>query len=272
MPKTILEVKNLTKIYGGNVVFKDISLVVNEGDTVVIIGPSGTGKSTLLRCINLLTLSDGGQVWLDGEEITKAGHNADHVRQHIGMVFQNFLLFNHLTAIDNVMVGLTRVKHMGKEDARQKALEELKRVGLADRAGHYPGQLSGGQQQRVAIARALAMDPRIMLFDEPTSALDPELIGEVLEVMRQLARDGMTMMVVTHEMGFAREVANRMVFMEKGGIVEEGSPEELFYRPRFPRTREFLWKITELYGKKEGAKDTKEAKGAQDAKDAGGAP
>jgi len=260
MTKPILEVKSLTKSYAGNVVFKDISLTVNEGDTVVIIGPSGTGKSTLLRCVNLLTRAESGQIWLDGEEITEPGHNEDQVRAHIGMVFQNFLLFNHLTALDNVSIGLSRVKHLPKEQAREKAQHELKRVGLADRAGHYPGQLSGGQQQRVAIARALAMDPRIMLFDEPTSALDPELIGEVLEVMRQLARDGMTMMVVTHEMGFAREVANRMVFMEKGSIVEEGSPEDLFYRPRFPRTREFLWKITELYGKKEtpeGAKDAK---------------
>jgi polar amino acid transport system ATP-binding protein len=257
MAKTILEVKNLTKTYGGNVIFKDISLKVDEGDTVVIIGPSGTGKSTLLRCINLLTQADSGQIWLDGEEITKAGHNEDEVRQHIGMVFQNFLLFNHLSALDNVMVGLTRVKRIPKESARDKAMQELKRVGLADRAGHYPGQLSGGQQQRVAIARALAMDPRIMLFDEPTSALDPELIGEVLEVMRQLARDGMTMMVVTHEMGFAREVANRMIFLERGSIIEEGSPEDLFYRPRFERTREFLWKITELYGKHEGEKKAK---------------
>ncbi len=257
MAKTILEVKNLTKTYGGNVIFKDISLNVDEGDTVVIIGPSGTGKSTLLRCINLLTRADGGQIWLDGEEITKVGHNEDEVRQHIGMVFQNFLLFNHLTALDNVMIGLTRVKRLPKEQAREKATQELKRVGLADRAGHYPGQLSGGQQQRVAIARALAMDPRIMLFDEPTSALDPELIGEVLEVMRQLARDGMTMMVVTHEMGFAREVANRMVFLERGAIIEEGSPDDLFYRPRFERTREFLWKITELYGKHEGEKKPK---------------
>ncbi len=250
LSQPILEIKHLTKRYGENVIFQDISLTVNEGETIVVIGPSGTGKSTLLRCINLLTRADEGQIWLDGQEITAKGHDEDQVRQHIGMVFQNFLLFNHLSALENVSIGLTRVKGLPRAEAEKKALRELERVGLADRAGHYPGQLSGGQQQRVAIARALAMDPRIMLFDEPTSALDPELIGEVLEVMRQLARDGMTMIVVTHEMGFAREVANRIIFMEKGRIVEEGPPDELFYRPRFERTREFLWKITELYGKR----------------------
>ena len=194
---------------------------------------------------------------MDGEEITAKGYNEDMVRQHIGMVFQNFLLFNHLTALDNVMIGLTRVKKLPKEKAVKKAMDELRRVGLLDRADHYPGQLSGGQQQRVAIARALAMDPRVMLFDEPTSALDPELIGEVLGVMEKLARDRMTMLVVTHEMGFAREVADRIVFMEKGNIVEEGSPDELFYHSKHDRTREFLWKITELYGKKEKDKGEK---------------
>jgi polar amino acid transport system ATP-binding protein len=251
MPKPILTIKNLTKTYGQNVIFQHLDLTVNEGDTIVIIGPSGTGKSTLLRCINLLTRPNEGQIWLDDLEITAKGTDEDQVRQHIGMVFQNFLLFNHLTALGNVKLGLTRVKHLSDEAATEKALRELNRVGLADRADHYPGQLSGGQQQRVGIARALAMDPRVMLFDEPTSALDPELIGEVLEVMRQLALDGMTMLVVTHEMGFAREVADRIVFMEKGYIVEEGSPDEMFNHPKFDRTREFLWKITELYGKKE---------------------
>jgi polar amino acid transport system ATP-binding protein len=250
----ILQAKNLTKIYGQNVIFRDISLDVNQGETIVIIGPSGTGKSTLLRCMNLLTKPDAGQVFLDGKEITCKDCNEDMVRQHIGMVFQNFLLFNHLTALDNVMVGLTRVKGLKKEQAREKAMHELTRVGLSDRAGHYPGQLSGGQQQRVGIARALAMDPRVMLFDEPTSALDPELIGEVLTVMGQLARDRMTMVMVTHEMGFAREVADRIVFMEKGSIVEQGSPDELFNHPQHDRTREFLWKITELYGNKEKQK------------------
>ena len=251
MPKPILTIKNLTKTYGQNVIFQHLDLTVNEGDTIVIIGPSGTGKSTLLRCINLLTRPNEGQIWLDDLEITAKGTDEDKVRQHIGMVFQNFLLFNHLTALGNVKLGLTKVKHMTDEAATEKAMRELSRVGLADRANHYPGQLSGGQQQRVGIARALAMDPRVMLFDEPTSALDPELIGEVLEVMRQLALEGMTMMVVTHEMGFAREVADRIVFMEKGFIVEEGSPDEMFNHPKYDRTREFLWKITELYGKKE---------------------
>ncbi len=268
MADVILEARNLTKIYGQNIIFKDINLKVAEGETIVLIGPSGTGKSTLLRCMNLLTSVDEGAVFLDGKQITRPakhegrklrdgrkislpGYSEDEVRQHIGMVFQNFLLFSHLTALDNVMIGLLRVRKLSREKAGAKAMDELARVGLGDHAGHYPGQLSGGQQQRVAIARALAMDPRVILFDEPTSALDPELIGEVLGVMEKLARDRMTMVVVTHEMGFAREVADRIVFMEKGGIVEEGSPDELFLHPKHDRTREFLWKITELYGKKE---------------------
>ncbi|GAB4475244.1 MAG: amino acid ABC transporter ATP-binding protein [Anaerolineales bacterium] len=247
----ILQAKNLTKIYGENVIFKDISLDVKKGETIVIIGPSGTGKSTLLRCLNLLTPVDSGQIFLEGQEITAPNVDHDQVRQKIGMVFQNFLLFNHLTALGNVLVGLTKVKKMPIEQAKQKAMHELERVGLADRANHYPAQLSGGQQQRVAIARALAMDPLVMLFDEPTSALDPELIGEVLGVMEQLAHEHMTMLVVTHEMGFAREVADRIIFMEKGHIVEQGSPEDLFEHPQHTRTREFLGKISELYGKKE---------------------
>ena len=222
-----------------------------EGDTVVIIGPSGTGKSTLLRCINLLTKIDQGEIFLDGQKITSPEVDENEIRSHIGMVFQDFLLFNHLTALDNVTVGLTKVLGYDSEKAKEKALYELDRVGLAAQAKQYPGQLSGGQKQRVAIARALALDPRIMLFDEPTSALDPELIGEVLEVMRKLSNEGMTMIVVTHEMGFAREVSDRIIFLENGLVVEDGTPDDLFYRPKFERTREFLWKITELYGKNE---------------------
>jgi polar amino acid transport system ATP-binding protein len=249
--KTIIKVEDLSKQYGGQDVLKGISLTVNEGETVVIIGPSGTGKSTLLRCINLLTKADRGRIWLDDQEITTPDVDEDEVRSHIGMVFQDFLLFNHLTALGNVMVGLTKVLGMPRDEAESKAMEELARVGLGDNAEQYPGQLSGGQKQRVAIARALAMDPRVILFDEPTSALDPELIGEVLEVMGKLAHEGMTMLVVTHEMGFAREVADRIVFIEKGVVVEDGPPNDLFRRPRVERTREFLWKLTELYGKHE---------------------
>jgi polar amino acid transport system ATP-binding protein len=247
----VLVANHLTKKYDQNVIFHDISLSVQEGETAVILGPSGTGKSTLLRCLNLLVRAEEGQIFLDGEEITARGYNEDLARQRIGMVFQNFLLFNHLTALDNVVLGLNQVKHLSKEQARKRAMSELERVGLADRADHYPGQLSGGQQQRVGIARALALDPRVMLFDEPTSALDPELIGEVLEVMRGLAKEGMTMLVVTHEMGFAREAANRMIFLEKGGIVEEGTPDELFDHPKNERTRQFLSKFAELHGKAE---------------------
>jgi polar amino acid transport system ATP-binding protein len=248
LDKTIINIKELSKAYGGKDVLKSINLTVNEGDTIVLIGPSGTGKSTLLRCINLLTRPDGGQIWLDDQEITQHGINEESVRAHIGMVFQDILLFNHLTALGNVMIGLTKVLKNSKEEARDRAYQELEYVGLREHADKYPGQLSGGQKQRVAIARALAMNPRVMLFDEPTSALDPELIGEVLETMKRLANEGMTMVCVTHEMGFAREVADKIVFMENGVIVEEGSPEKMFNNPQIPRTREFLWKITELYG------------------------
>ena len=251
MSQPVLVANHLTKRYGPNTIFQDISLSVQERETIVIVGPSGTGKSTLLRCLNLLARAEEGQVFLDGVEITAKGYSEDLARQRIGMVFQNFLLFNHLSALENVMLGLTHVKRLPKAQARERAMSELTRVGLGDRAGHYPGQLSGGQQQRVGIARALALDPRVMLFDEPTSALDPELIGEVLEVMQQLAHDGMTMLVVTHEMGFAREAANRMIFLEKGGIVEEGAPEDLFTHPKNERTRQFLSKISELHAQTE---------------------
>jgi polar amino acid transport system ATP-binding protein len=258
MAKVIIEVQKLAKQYGANEVLKNISLTVHEGDTVVIIGPSGTGKSTLLRCINLLSKPDSGSIFLDGEEITLPGTNEDIVRQHVGMVFQDFLLFNHLTALGNVMIGLTKVLGLPQKEAEQRARMELANVGLAENADQYPGQLSGGQKQRVAIARVLALDPRVILFDEPTSALDPELIGEVLEVMKMLAQGGMTMVVVTHEMGFAREVADRIVFMEKGVIVEEGTPRDLFYHPEVERTREFLWKISELYGNNQGTGENRD--------------
>jgi polar amino acid transport system ATP-binding protein len=247
MSDVILKVEDIKKIYNGRAILAGISLDIEQKETIVIVGPSGTGKSTLLRCINLLTRPDDGKIWLNGREITAAGVNEDNVRQQIGMVFQDFLLFDHLTALNNVMVGLTKVKGMNREQAREKAVSELARVGLEDKADGYPAQLSGGQQQRVAIARALAMDPKILLFDEPTSALDPELIGEVLEVMKRLALEGTTMIVVTHEMGFAGDVADRIVFMEGGVIVEQGPPEQLFRNPRLPRTKAFLSKITKLH-------------------------
>lgn len=249
MTEPIIKLEDIHKSYGKDEILKGINLEVREGEVVVIIGPSGTGKSTLLRCINLLTMPDRGRVWVDGVEITDPKVDINKARRHIGFVFQDFNLFNHLTALGNVTIGLKLVLGMKAGPAKEKGEFELARVGLQDKAGLYPGQLSGGQKQRVAIARALAMDPRVMLFDEPTSALDPELIGEVLEVMQKLAREGMTMVCVTHEMGFAREVASRIVFMERGVIVEEGTPEEMFLRPRFDRTREFLGKISELYGK-----------------------
>ena len=252
MAEPIIKVKELQKAYGDTEVLKSITFDVQEGENIVIIGPSGTGKSTLLRCINLLTKVDAGEIWLDGEEITSPDVDEDIIRQHIGMVFQDFLLFNHLTALDNVEIGLTKVFGKSREEAKTRAVDELERVGLGDKLDLYPGQLSGGQKQRVAIARSLAMDPRVMLFDEPTSALDPELIGEVLEVMRKLANEGMTMLVVTHEMGFAREVSDRIIFMEHGVIVEDGPPKDMFYNPKKQRTKDFLWKINELYGNDKG--------------------
>lgn len=250
----IVRIEDLHKAYQGVEVLKGISLAVQETEVVVIIGPSGTGKSTMLRCINMLTIPDKGRIWLDDQEITAPHTNIDKIRQRIGMVFQDFNLFNHLTALQNVTVGVTKVLKMKPKEALEKAEWELERVGLSDKATLYPAQLSGGQKQRVAIARALGMNPEVMLFDEPTSALDPELIGEVLTVMQKLAEEGMTMLVVTHEMGFAREVSDRIIFMENGYIVEDGPPKQLFYTPKFERTREFLWKITELYGKDEEKK------------------
>jgi len=250
----ILRIDDLHKKYQQTEVIKGISFDVQEKEVVVIIGPSGTGKSTLLRCINLLTRPDQGRIWLEDLEITAPHTNVDKVRQRIGMVFQEFNLFNHMTALQNVTIGMTKVLKMDREEAHKQGMWELERVGLVDRADHYPAQLSGGQKQRVAIARALGMNPHIMLFDEPTSALDPELIGEVLSVMQKLAREGMTMLVVSHEMGFAREVSNRIIFMESGYIVEQGSPNKLFYNPEFERTRSFLGKITELYGENQESK------------------
>ena len=243
MDKPILDIVEVAKIYGKNEILKSIDLQVKEGDTVVLIGPSGTGKSTLLRCINLLTRIDRGHIYLDEKEITGPGVNEARVRQHIGMVFQDFLPFNHLSALDNVMIGPVRVKKMPAKEAREKAMYELERVGLEDKADNYPGQLSGGQKQRVAIARALAMKPRVMLFDEPTSALDPELVGEVLDVMKGLAESGMTMIVVTHEMGFAREVADTLAFMDGGVVVEAGDPVQVLTNPQRERTKAFLSKV-----------------------------
>ncbi|MCD6102543.1 MAG: amino acid ABC transporter ATP-binding protein [Thermotogaceae bacterium] len=242
----MLRVENLRKSYGRNVVLKDVSLEICEGETKVIIGPSGTGKSTLLSCINRLTEPDSGKIWLENAEITQK--NVVSMRQKIGFVFQDFNLFNHLNALDNVRIALLKVQKVPREVATRIALEELDRVGLSDKAELYPSQLSGGQKQRVAIARALAMKPKLMLFDEPTSALDPELIGEVLGVMIDLAKNGMTMLVVTHEMGFARAVADEIIFMEKGVVVEKGPPQKLFSSPEKERTRQFLNKLTELYG------------------------
>lgn len=243
----MLEVKNIHKSFGKLEVLKGISFAMDKGETKVIIGTSGTGKSTLLRCINLLDPPDKGKIWLEGEEITDLAKNINAIRQKIGFVFQDFNLFTHLTALRNVSIGLEKVKKMEKEEARDRALKELRRVGLVDQADKYPAQLSGGQKQRVGIARALAMDPVIILFDEPTSALDPELIGEVLEVMKELAGN-VSMLVVTHEMGFARNVADEIIFMEHGVIVESGSPKQMFTNPKRERTREFLGKIATLYG------------------------
>ena len=238
-----IHVSNLKKNFGKLEVLRDISLDVREGEVVVLIGPSGSGKSTLLRCLNQLETATGGQIVIDGHDMTDKHTDINKVRQNIGMVFQHFNLFNHLNVMDNMTLAPVHLKLMTKEQARQEALKLLKRVGLEDKAEAYPSQLSGGQKQRVAIARALEMKPDIMLFDEPTSALDPEMVGEVLAVMKELAREGMTMVVVTHEIGFAREVAHRVIFMEGGYIVEEGTPDEVLLHPKEPRTIDFLSKV-----------------------------
>ena len=237
-----IHVTNLKKNFGKLEVLKDISVDVQEGEVVVLLGPSGSGKSTLLRCLNQLETATSGKIIIDGHDVTDKHTDINKVRENIGMVFQHFNLFNHLTVLDNMTLAPVHLKLMNKEEARTEALRLLERVGLADKADAFPSQLSGGQKQRVAIARALEMKPDIMLFDEPTSALDPEMVGEVLAVMKELARDGMTMVVVTHEIGFAREVADRVIFMEGGYIVEQGTPEEVINNPKEPRTIDFLSK------------------------------
>ncbi len=239
----MIRVNNIQKHFGALHVLRGISFEVQKGEAIVIIGPSGSGKSTLLRCINLLVEPDSGQVFIDGVQVNRRGIRHEWVRQQVGMVFQSFNLFTHLTAIDNVTLGLIRVKGLTHDKAVEKARVLLARVGLAPKANSYPAELSGGQQQRVAIARALAMDPKAMLFDEPTSALDPEYIREVLDVMTALAREGMTMIVVTHEMGFASNVASRILFMDAGKVIEEGTADQIFQHPKEERTRAFVSKI-----------------------------
>ena len=243
MENSKISVTHLKKNFGKLEVLKGISLEVKEGEVVCLIGPSGSGKSTFLRCLNRLEKITAGEVIVDGHPISDPNVNINKVRENIGMVFQHFNLFPHLTVLDNITLAPTELKIMDKKAAEEKARDLLSRVGLADKADAYPAQLSGGQKQRVAIARSLAMNPETMLFDEPTSALDPEMVGEVLEVMKQLAAEGMTMVVVTHEMGFAREVADRVIFMDGGYIVEEGTPEEIFSHPKEERTISFLNKV-----------------------------
>ena len=239
----MIKVKNLKKSYGDKVVLKDISTDIDDGSVVVLIGPSGSGKSTLLRCLNNLEEVDSGQIFYDDIELTSKTVDIDKMRQHIGMVFQHFNLFPHKTILDNITLAPVNLRLMSKEDAEKKGIKLLKRMGLEEKASVYPSSLSGGQKQRVAIARALAMEPRVMLFDEATSALDPEMVGEVLNVMKDLAKEGMTMIVVTHEMGFAKEVADRVLFMEEGIIYEDGTPQEIFDNPKEKRTQEFLSKV-----------------------------
>ena len=239
----MIEVKNLCKSFGDLQVLKGISETINDREVVCVIGPSGSGKSTFLRCLNLLEEPSGGEVFLDGKKINDSDVDIDEIREKLGMVFQGFNLFPHMTVLDNLTLAPIKVKGMEKAAAEEKARKLLETVGLADKAEKYPASLSGGQKQRVAIARALAMDPEIMLFDEPTSALDPEMVGEVLNVMKNLAENGMTMVIVTHEMGFAREVADRVLFIDEGNILEQGTPAELFVNPQHDRTKNFLSKV-----------------------------
>lgn len=240
----VVRIKELHKSYGDLEVLKGVDLDVKRGEVVVILGPSGSGKSTLLRCVNLLEVPTSGKIFFEDTEITDPSTDINELRKHVGMVFQSFNLFPHLTAKGNVMLAQQKVLKRSKEEAEKIALAELEKVGLLERADHYPNQLSGGQQQRVAIARALAMEPHVMLFDEATSALDPELVRGVLDVMKSLAKEGMTMMVVTHEMGFARDVADRVVFMDGGVVVEQGVPAEVFDHPQHNRTKDFLGHIS----------------------------
>jgi polar amino acid transport system ATP-binding protein len=242
----VVRAEDVRKSFGDNLVLDGVDLTVNAGEALVVIGPSGSGKSTLLRCVNLLEPIDSGRIFFEGEEITRKGVKVPAVRQKIGIVFQQFNLFPHLRALDNLTLAARRVGHIPRKEAEQRAHELLERVGLAEKARSYPHQLSGGQQQRVAIARALMMRPHVMLFDEVTSALDPELVGEVLVVMRDLARDGMTMLVVTHEMQFARDVGDHLIFMDEGKIVEQGKPTDVLDRPRAERTKRFLRRTLQL--------------------------
>ena len=238
----MIVIKDLHKSYGANEILKGIDLHIKKSEVVVVIGPSGSGKSTLLRCVNYLEIPTSGSITINNETITRKT-NINHIRAEVGMVFQHFNLFPHMTVLENITIAPVNVRKMSKEEANAKALELLKRVGLESKADSYPDQLSGGQQQRVAIARALAMEPQVMLFDEPTSALDPEMVNEVLDVMKDLAHSGMTMMCVTHEMGFAKQVASRVLFVDQGKILEDTTPKELFENPKHERTKEFLAKI-----------------------------
>ena len=239
----LFEIQNLQKKFGDLTVFDGLSETICKGDVVVIIGPSGGGKSTFIRCLNLLEQPTAGKIYFEGEDITAKGFDVNKHRQKVGMVFQQFNLFSNLTVLENITISLTKVKKQSEEESKEKALKLLKRVGLEDKVNAYPSQLSGGQKQRIAIVRALAMEPDVLLFDEPTSALDPEMVGEVLQVISDLARDGITMVVVTHEMGFARKVGTRVLFMDGGQIAEQGTPEEIFEHPQNARTKEFLSKV-----------------------------